>query len=116
MTLLVLVSLVISDLYLFNFIVPLNPDFNCSRSLLSFSVDKVTSGTRTFASFILNVAFFRAFIAVIAWSASGAASLVALFAITPFSDEVKIKLISHLINGISGVLQQLLKCFNGTTI
>ena len=113
---LVLVSLVISDLYLFSFIVPLNPDFNCSRSLLSFSVDKVTSGTCTFPSFILNVAFFGAFIAVIAGSESGAASLVALFTITPFSDQVKMRFISHLINGISSALQQLLKCYNGTTI
>ena len=30
--------------------------FNCSKSLLSSSVDKVTTGTYNFVSFILNVA------------------------------------------------------------
>ena len=35
---------------------------------------------------------------------------------TQFSDHVKIGFISQLINGISSVLQKLLKCFNGTTI
>ena len=38
-------------------IVILNPVFNCSKSLLSLSVDKVTTGTHSFVSFILNVAF-----------------------------------------------------------
>ena len=31
-----------------------------------------------------------------------------------FADQVRIRLISQLINGISTVLQKLLKCFNGT--
>ena len=37
--------IVICDLYLFHFIVPLNPEFNCSKSLISFSFDKLTAGT-----------------------------------------------------------------------
>ena len=37
--------------------VPLNPDFSCSKKLLSFSVDKVTTDTYNFVSVILNVAF-----------------------------------------------------------
>ena len=53
---LVLVWLVISDLYLFHLIVLLNPDFNCSKKLLSSFVDKVTTGTYNFVSVILNVA------------------------------------------------------------
>ena len=36
--------------------------------------------------------------------------------ITQFWDQVKIRLISQLINGILRVLQKLLKYFNGTTI
>ena len=44
------------------------------------------------------------------------ASLVALLVKTHFSSFVKIRLISHLINDISSVLQKLLKYFNGTTI
>ena len=49
-------------------------------------------------------------------SASGSASLVALLVNKQFSDHVKIRFISQLINGMSSVLQKLLKCFNGTTI
>ena len=44
--------LVISDLCLFLFIALLNPDFSCSKNLLSSLVDKVTTGTYNFASFI----------------------------------------------------------------
>ena len=50
--LLLLLWIVICDLYLFHFIVLLNPDFNCSKGLLSFSVDKVTTGTYNFVSVI----------------------------------------------------------------
>ena len=45
---------VICDLYLFHFTVLLNPDFNCSKSFLSFSFDKVTTGTYNFACVIWN--------------------------------------------------------------
>ena len=110
---LILVCLVIFYLYLSHLIVLLNPVFICSKHLLSSCV---TTGTYNFASFILNVAFVGAFIAGIAGSASGSASLFALLAITQFSDQVKKISISQLINSISSVLQKLLKCFNGTTI
>ena len=62
----------------------------------------MTSGTYSFLSFNLSVTY--------------VASLVALLVITQFSDQVKIRLISQLINSISSVLQKFLKCFNGTTI
>ena len=39
------VRVVISDLYLFHLIVLLNPVLYCSKSVLSFLVDKVTTGT-----------------------------------------------------------------------
>ena len=43
-------------MYLFHFIVILNPDFNCFISLLSFSADKVTTGTYNLQSVISNFA------------------------------------------------------------
>ena len=43
-----------NDLYLFHFIVLSNPDFNCSKSSLPFPVAKVTTGTYSFVSAILN--------------------------------------------------------------
>ena len=43
-------------MYLFHFIVFLNPDFNCSDSLLPFSADKVTMGTYNLQSVISNYA------------------------------------------------------------
>ena len=63
-------------------------------------VDKVTTETESFVSVIANV--------------------VSCFAgaldITKFADQVKMRLISQLINDILGVLQKLLKYFNGTII
>ena len=64
--LLVLICLVISDLYLFHLIVLLNPHFNCSKNLLSTSVDKVTIATYSFVSFTLKDAFVGALIAGLA--------------------------------------------------
>ena len=46
--------IVIFDLYLFHFIVLLNPDFNSSKRFISFSFDKGTTGTYNFVSVILN--------------------------------------------------------------
>ena len=65
---------------------------NCSNNLLPFSVDKLTTGTYSFASAILNVAFVGLLNATTAGSASGSASLGALFVITQFSDQVKTRL------------------------
>ena len=69
-------------------------------------------------SVILNVAFVELSTAATAgfppWA--GTASLVALLVNTHFSDYDKIRFISQLINGMSSVLQKLLKYFNGTTI
>ena len=44
-------------MYSFHLMALLNPDFNCSKKLLSFLVDKVTAGTYNFLSVIWNVAF-----------------------------------------------------------
>ena len=73
---LVLVCLVISDLYLFHFMVLLNPDSNCSKGLLSSLVDKVTTGTYNFVPAISNVAFTGAFIAGITELLLGLAACV----------------------------------------
>ena len=70
-------------------IVFLNPVFNYSKSLLSASADKVTTGTYNLHSVILKTAFNGSLIPAIAGSASGSASLVALLAITQFSDQLK---------------------------
>ena len=52
------VELSFSDLYLFHFIVLLNPVFKCSKNCMSFSFDKITIGTNNFTSVVLNVAFY----------------------------------------------------------
>ena len=67
-------------------------------------------------SVILNVAFAGLLTAAFAGFTSGFASLVALLVNARFSDHVKIRFVSQLINGIFTVLQKLLKYFNGTTI
>ena len=111
-----LVWLDIFDLYSFHLIVLSNPAFNCSKSLLPFSANKVTIGTYNFVSFVLKVVFVGLLILSTAGSASGSASLVALLVIIQFSDQVRVTDTPQLINGMSSVLQILLKYFNGTTI
>ena len=68
----------------------------------------MTTATYNFASLILNVAFVGLLTAATAGSVSRYASLVALLVITQFSDQLKIRFISQLINRISSVLQKLL--------
>ena len=93
-------------------IVLLNSVFNFSKSLLSLSADKVTTGTYNFVSVILNASFVGAFIAGL----FPYASLVVISIKTQFLDHVKIRFTSQLITGISKVLQKLSKCFSSTTI
>ena len=99
-------------------IVLLNPVFNWSKSLLSFSADKVTTGTYHFLSVIANVAPVGAAIAGLAGLPFYArtASCVVKSAKTQFLNQFKVKDTSQLINGISNVLQKLRRCFNGTAI
>ena len=59
--------------------------------------------------FILKVAFVGLLMPATAGSASGSASLVALLVNTQFSDQVRVKDTSQLINGMSSILQKLLK-------
>ena len=81
------------DWYLFQLIALLKPDFNCCN--------KVTTETLRFLSLIVNTDI---------WSAIGASIIYQSV------EQVRIRLISRLINGISRVLQKLLKYFNGTII
>ena len=74
---------------MFHLIGLLNLVFNYSKSLLSSSVDKVTTGTYNFVSFVLNVAIVGLLTAVTAGSASGLASLVALLVITHSLNKLK---------------------------
>ena len=87
-----------SDWYLFQLIVLLKPDFNCWSNYALSWVDNVTTGTKSFVSVIANL------IAPV--------ELV----ITQADDQVKMRLTSKLINDISRVLQNFLKCFNDTII
>ena len=83
---------------------------------MSFSADIVATRTYSLQSVILKVTFVGLLIPATGGSASRSASLVALLVITQFSDQVKVKNICQLINGMSSVLQKLLKYCNGTTI
>ena len=104
-------------MYLFHFIDLLNPHFNCSNSLLSFSADKVTIGAYNLQSVISNFASVGDSTAAIGGSGCGSgAFLKALPTNTHFSYQDKIKVISQLINGISTLLQKLPKYFNGIAI
>ena len=60
----------------------------------------MTTGPYNFVTVTLNIAFVGLLTAPTAGSASGPASVV-LLVITQFSDHVKIRFISQLINGIS---------------
>ena len=74
------------DSYLFQLIVLLKPDFNCWSNFALSWVDKVTTGTCSFVSVIANFP-----------------SPVELV-ITQSLDQVKRRLTSQFINGISRVL------------
>ena len=80
------VWIVICDLYIFHFIVLLNPDFNCFKSFTSFYFDKLTTGTYNFVSDILNSNPVGATIAGLSTSAS----LIVISAKIQFLDQVKI--------------------------
>ena len=88
--------IVICDLYLFHFIVLLNPDFDCSKSFISFSFDKLTTWTNNCVSVIWNSNLAGAVIAGLLLCAT----LTSISAKAQFLDQVKINYISQLISGI----------------
>ena len=95
-----MVCLFIYDLYLFHLIVLLNSVCNCSNNLLSFLVDKVTSGTYKFVSVIYGAPVGFSIPATAAL-VLGLASLFVWFVNTQFSNQVKVKYTSQLINGVA---------------
>ena len=78
---------------------------------MSFSFDKITTGTYNFVSVISNVVSVGATIARLSPSGSLSVRLVK----TQFIDQFKINSVSKLMNGIFKALQKLLKCFSGIT-
>ena len=86
----------------------LNPDFNCSKNFMSFSFDKMTTGTYNFLSVTSNIAPGTTIAGLLP-----SASLVVISSKTQFFDQVKINSTSELINGIVKLLQKLLKYFSG---
>ena len=100
-------------MYLNHFIVVLNPDFNCSNNLLSFSADRVTTGTYNLQSVISNFVLVGE---LIRYAAAAGGPLIALPTSTHSLYQDKINVISHLINGISKLLQKLPKYFKGMAI
>ena len=104
-------------MYLFHLIDLLNPDFNHPNNLLSFSADKVTTGTYNLQSVISNFALVGDSIAAIGGLGCGSgAFLKALPTSTHSLYQDKINIISQLINGMSRLLQKLPKYFNGIAI
>ena len=90
---------VVLDWNLFQLTVFLKHDNNCFNSFRLSWVDKVTTGTWNFVSGIVNVR---------SWFAAVPANK------DNFFDQVYIRLIPQLNNGISSVLQKLLRYFSGT--
>ena len=87
---------------MFHFIVFSNPVFNLS--FISFSFDKVTTGTYNYVSVISNVNSVGATVAGL----SPCAFLFVKSAKTQFFDQVKINSTSQLISGILKLLQNYL--------
>ena len=100
-------------MYLFHFIDFLNPDFNYYNNLLSFSTDKVTTGTYNLQSVISNFALVGE---LIRFAAAAGRPLKALPTSTHSLYQDKTNVISQLINGMSKLLQKLPKYFNGIAI
>ena len=94
----------------------LNPVFSCSKSLLSFSADKVTIETYNLQTFIANAAFVGALIAITGRLPVSSADVAIISVKTQFLDQVKIIFTSQLTNGILELFQNLPRCFSGTTI
>ena len=89
----------------------LNPDFNCSKSFISFSFDQLPTGTYNFVSFILNSNLAGPTIATL----SPSASITVISPKIKFLHQVKINSNSQLITGVFKLFLKLLKYFRGIT-
>ena len=112
--LLLIASVDICDLYLFHFISLANPDFKLVNSLISSSLDKVTTGIYDLQSFIARLAP----VGAPSLTTGGPASTCLSFklVITQFLFHFNSKDTSQLINGTFNDLQKLPKHFNGIAI
>ena len=108
--LLLIASVDACDLYLFQIISLLNPDFKLVNSLISSSLDKVTTGTYSLQSFIASVAPAGA---PSLPTAAAPSVLRSKLVITQFLFHFNSKDTSQLINGMYNDLQKLPKYFNG---
>ena len=106
--LLLIASVVICDLYLFHSISLVNPDFKLVNSLISSSLDKVTTGIYNLQSFIASAAPVGALFLGLAPTCYGSKLVI-----TQFLFDFNSKDTSQLINGIFNTLQKLPKYFNG---
>ena len=100
-------------MYLLHFIILLNPDFNCSNNLSSFSADKVTTGTYNLQLVTSNFASAGDSIRFAA-AAGGPLKTLPTSRHSLYQDKTNV--ISQLINGISKLLQKLHNYFNGMAI
>ena len=91
--LLLIVSVVICDLYLFHIISLLNPDFRLVNNLISSSLDKFTTGTYNLQSVIASVAPVGAF--SLAGGLAPAITLCSKLVITQFLSHFNSKDTSH---------------------
>ena len=109
--LLLIAYVLICDLYLFHIIYLANPDFKLVNSLISSSLDKVTTGTYNLQSVILSVAP----VGALSLTTGGPTStcLRSKLVITQLLFHFSSKNTSQLINGIFSALQKLPKYFNG---
>ena len=108
--LLLAASVDICDLYLFHIVSPLNPDFKLVNSLISSSLDQVTTGIYNLQSFIASVAPVGQ-----PFTTGGPAStcLCSKLVIMQFLFHFNSKDTSQLINGMFNALQKLPNYFNG---
>ena len=104
---------VISDLYLFQETVLLNPFFDCAKNLILSFIDKVTAGTQRSALYIWNavpVVFVTSTVL-----SQDTAAVLDVSDIIQFFVHLKSSSTPLLIKGKSIDLQMLLKYLNGTT-
>ena len=109
--LLLIASVDTCDLYLFQDISLVNPDFKLVNNLISSSLHKVTTGIYNLQSFIASVAP----VGALSFTIGGPAStcLLSKLVITQFLFHFHSKDTSQLINGMFNALQKLPKYFNG---
>ena len=109
--LLLIASIDICDLYLFHSISLVNPDFKLVNSLISSSLDKVTTGIDNLNSFMASVGSVGA--PSLLGGLFSSIALCSKLVIMQFLFHFNSKGTSQLINGMFNAPQKLPKYFNG---